>query len=100
MYNTEVSIYRPVRASDGEGGFTETLETPFIAWARFYEHQDQEFLVFDIGEDIKVGDIMAPYADSNPQYYRVTGMRYFSGKSESRIEMEKIDKPTTAIENP
>lgn len=99
MFNTEILVYRPTKISDGQGGSVESIGTPVTMWAKFIEHENQEFIVLDIGEDVKVGDFIAPQDNISPQNYRVSGISFLRGAGLSRFRLEKIEQPITAVVN-
>jgi hypothetical protein len=61
MYDTEITVIRPLRTSDGQGGYIESIDAAIssrTAWAMVEVHKTQISLRLDAGEDIKPGDIV------------------------------------------
>jgi len=48
--------YRPVKTSDGEGGYTEALGTATTVWGLVKVWQNETHFVTDIENDIEIDD--------------------------------------------
>ena len=84
-----LQLYRPTLASDGRHGFVETLVGLTNLWAAVRLHENILTIVYRIGEDVKVSDIIV--ADSG--CYRVMTIMGNPGSPKGNAIIERINKP-------
>lgn len=87
-----VSRYRPTRAADGEGGFTETLGAATTIYGAIELHKNETVLICEQHDDIQTGDIIAAEGAN----YRVTPKieRVMLSRMK-RVGLERMEKPIT-----
>lgn len=84
-----VTHYRPTRASDNEGGFTETLGSGQTVYGSLPLHNSKIVFICDMHEDVIVGDLIV----SENASYRVQGKERVMGTRHSRFELERVERP-------
>jgi hypothetical protein len=89
--------YRPTRAPDGDGGFTETLGTPAVVFGIVEANKSSTTALFDMYEDVKIGDILGvtPEEASAEALYRVKTSARVLDTTAKELSIERMDRPVS-----
>lgn len=94
MFGYPVSRYRPLRAPDGEGGFSETLGIATTVYGVIEFHSDKTYLMIESFEDVLVGDIVGVSDDGRPEgRYRVTQSARLGATRWRKLALERMERP-------
>ena len=88
---TPVTRHRPIRVSDGQGGYNETLDDPVTLFGDWFIHENQVRFVVDFQEDVKINDIIENPLDG--AIYRIIEGVRMSEAPYKTWAMERIEKP-------
>lgn len=83
------SKYRPTRAADGEGGFTETLGSASTLYGATKTHNNRVLFICDMHEDVEVGDLIV----IESARYRVADVERTQGTRQKQCGLERVDRP-------
>ena len=88
-FQSPITLYRPTKAPDGEGGWTETLAGAVVVYAALEEHDNKIAAVIEANEDVAAGDIL----DVDNAQYRVIGLHHVAGTGWKKLDLERTERP-------
>jgi hypothetical protein len=88
-----VTRVRPVRADNGDGTFTETVDvgTGVTVYAAMVVHDDRTFMTCSRHDDVQPADVVV----ADGANYRVVRRAESLGDSRVRFELERTTRPLT-----
>jgi len=88
-----IAKYRPVRTSDGQGGFTESLGRPRTIYGVVQVHAPIVKLIVDKNEDVKMEDMLNVTEGGAAAWYHVSGRLDNLGGQWAQYKLEREDRP-------
>ena len=89
-FTAPFTIYRPIRATDGQGGFTESPGTGRTIYLTVRLHDNALQALVDKNEDVKTDDIIA---DDAGAHYRVGSWHFVPGTRGKQIDLSRMERP-------
>lgn len=92
MSKHPMTIYRPVRSSDGQGGIDTSKSATSTIWGEYHYHDNRvEIRGVHTSEDVKLTDEV----ELEGERYRVEAIRHYPGQLTKVLEVVKVERPTS-----
>lgn len=92
-FSYPLTRYRPTRAPDGAGGYTETLANAITIYGALHIHADKVTAIIDALEDVQVGDVLGVNESGAEVRYRITHTERMLTTIFRKLSLQKIDRP-------